>query len=153
MPSWSRTGILDRQPVRVFLKTGKNRAPGAQLLLSLSLCCWHSCPTFLLLLLFLYPTAHTLIHCSPLVIPCLQHAASINTWHSCPLCASHAAVLRRKFMEWLSQFLPFLQAFQRRGSCAYNMLERTFPWITFYHYGYHLQWDGRLQLDLRFWWT
>lgn len=91
------------------------------------LCCWHSCPTFLLLLPFLYPTAHTL-YCSPLVISCLQCAASINTWHSRPsLCTSHAAFLRRKFMEWLSHFPPFLQAFQRRGSCAYNMLERTFP--------------------------
>lgn len=69
-----------RQPVRVFSKTENNKAPGAeQFLLSLSLCCWHSWPTFLLLLLFLYPTAHTLIHSSPLVIPCLQCAASINT--------------------------------------------------------------------------
>lgn len=89
-----------------------------------------------------------------LVIPWLQCAASINTRHSCPsLCTFCVTVLRKNFMEGLSHFPPFLQAFQRGGSCAYNVLERPFLWITFNHYDYHLQWDGRLQLDLSFWRT
>lgn len=149
VPSWSRTRLLDRQG---FFKDREEQSIRCIATSALSLYCWHSCPTFLQLLPFLYPTTH--IPCSALVILCLQCVASINTWHSHhSLCTSYGAFLRRKFMEWLSQFPPFLQILPRGGSCVCDKLERTFPWITFNHSGHHLQWDGRLQLDLSFWRT
>lgn len=154
MPSWSSTGLVDRQELG-FLRDREEQSSQCTAIPASSL-------TLLLEFMSHIPPAPSIpephiTHTHALLTlshPLSPVCSSINTWHSRPsLCTSHATFLRRKFMGWLSHFTTFLQAFQRGGNCAYNMLGRTFPRITFKDYGYHLQWDGRLQLDLSFWWT